>query len=377
MFLKRAANVNDDIYLCRWFFSGFSIILFPFIIVYFWTFSELEAFDGTLTRIGGFLERDYGWHGDQYRFASSGCLHADSVAKYDKYFDVVVIGDSFAENDKNGYPVFLANALGLSVIVFHIRNTALDEILNSRIFRESPPRALIVQSYDTFLMDGQRMPALEAGLAKVQPFSRVSEERVRTVSATNGTPSPLVPEKRITQVSFQQRLEMTSDYLSKALIRKLIGGGDLDRVVDVSIDCNTCFSNALTGHYLDWGTAFREIPGKAEMLGRLQHFMTTLKAQVENNEKTKVYFLMFPMKSFIYGDKLAQRSYTLVDAAFLYDKATGAINLIDPMKRAVRDGVRDVYLPNDHHTGYDGNREAYRAIVNRMKEDGLLALPAP
>ena len=355
-----------------YFFAALAAITLPFVILYAYVSSNIEAFDGTLTRIGGFLEKDFGWNGTQYKFASSRCRYAREAADYDKYYDVVVIGDSFSQNQDNGFPAFLANNSNASVIVFDFRYTSLNKILNSEIFRKTPPKVLFFEADESVLTDGQKFSPLEQALQQVEPFNQAESDVTRELTHWDPSSSSMLPFVRETRVPLLDRLDMTSDYLFKMMVRSLLSGGDLDRVVDVKIACAHCFSNSLYGHYLDWGATFRPILNKAERLSGVKTFAETLKRKVEENKQTTVFLLFFPMKSTAYSSFIDDKFHTLLDDQALYIPETGVIDVISALRQAVRLGKTDVYMPNDHHTGYAGNQAAYSALVDRLHNSGLV-----
>lgn len=354
------------------FFVALAAITLPFAGLYAYVSSKIEAFDGTLTRIGGFLEKDYGWSGAQYKFASAHCRYAKEVDDYDTYYDIVVIGDSFSQNQDNGFPAFLANNSNASVIVFDFRYTNLSTILNSEVFRKSPPKALIFEADETVLTEGQKFAALEQALQQVEPFHKAESDASRGLTHWDPSHSPMLRFGRETHVSLLDRLDLTSDFIFKMAARTLLGGGALDRVVDVGIDCAHCFSNSLHGHYLDWGATFRPILNEAERLHQVKTFAQTLKRKVEQNKQTTVFSLFFPMKSAAYGPFIDDNFYTLLDDPSLYMPETGVVDVISALRQAVRLGDTDVYMPNDHHTGFAGNQAAYSALIDRLRSSGVV-----
>lgn len=60
-----------------------------------------QPYWGPLTRKSGYLENNFGWTQPQEIFDKPLFRIAKSVAEYDKYYDVVVIGDSFSHDEKN------------------------------------------------------------------------------------------------------------------------------------------------------------------------------------------------------------------------------------------------------------------------------------
>lgn len=117
----------------------------------------LEPLDGDLTRTGFYSERDYGWRGVQEIFPQTQLAFPASRAetgRYDGYYDVVVLGDSFSySRPKSQWQNYLAAETGLSVATLYIGQIGLAQLLASRPFREHPPKVLIVESVE------RRLPA--------------------------------------------------------------------------------------------------------------------------------------------------------------------------------------------------------------------------
>ena len=108
----------------------------------------MEPISNELTRMGGYLENDYGWNSPQEHFIQPLFKKAYSIEDYQQYYDVVVVGDSFSENESHGWLNYFSNRSGLTVISFNMISVALDEVINSPIYQEKPPKLFIYQSVE-------------------------------------------------------------------------------------------------------------------------------------------------------------------------------------------------------------------------------------
>src|SRR3954453_22419726 len=91
---------------------------------------HFEPLTGDLTRIGWFSENEFGWRGEQQRFAPP----LAPAATLDGSYDIVAVGDSFTAEEYNPgitWPHFLARDTGLRIGVFDSGIDSLDSVLAS------------------------------------------------------------------------------------------------------------------------------------------------------------------------------------------------------------------------------------------------------
>jgi hypothetical protein len=80
--------------------------------------------DGDLARVGGYAENDFGPIAPQAAFDQNLFKVTTDLKDYDKYYDVVVLGDSFSVDQVSrrfGWQNYFINRTGLSMIVFDTR----------------------------------------------------------------------------------------------------------------------------------------------------------------------------------------------------------------------------------------------------------------
>ena len=112
-----------------------------------------EPLRGDLTRPGGYTEADYGWNQPQERFSPP-----IVSTRYDRPFDVVVLGDSFSANLKGQtdpgafWTNVFAKRTGLSVVVVTRFDMTLADLLRHPVFLRTPPRLLILETVERYLI---------------------------------------------------------------------------------------------------------------------------------------------------------------------------------------------------------------------------------
>lgn len=372
----------------------------------------LEPLDGDLTRTGFYSERDYGWRGVQEIFPQTQLAFPASRAetgRYDGYYDVVVLGDSFSySRPKSQWQNYLAAETGLSVATLYIGQIGLSQLLASRPFREHPPKVLIVESVE------RRLPAhlkeevpdcskasLSRDALKKSPAhgevsnhgdfiqnnqmvadyalrylranginqrfpSRMNSGNTAFVSSTQAVkPLPGMVQQAGRDTSWQQvKLAYVRSFLWNNLLRRFAGREATD-TVRLELARPAPFSSRERDSmlvYLDdiekarwWKEA-----GLEEMNCRIN----AMRQQVEANGYTRFVLMVPPDKLTAYADFLQDRS--LKDISLL-----PALSALQPqvmpridlaLDEAIRQGVQDVYLPDNTHWGSNGQRAAAAAL---------------
>jgi hypothetical protein len=121
----------------------------------------VQPLEGDLTRMGGYAERDFGYNMPRQTLAGGTVL----PNTYDRYYDVVVIGDSFSKSGL--WQSYLRQKTGYSFTTLHWDNTSLEAVLANPIFKQSPPKLVIAEIGVRDLPF--RFVAQESGCASVPP----------------------------------------------------------------------------------------------------------------------------------------------------------------------------------------------------------------
>ena len=105
----------------------------------------VEPYHGDLCRIGGYRENDYGWNLPQKRFKDCHYTIGKNLSDYDRYYDIVTIGDSFSVNEKQSWQNHLALTTGAKILTFHRRSVTASSLLQHEQFIKKPPKVFIFE----------------------------------------------------------------------------------------------------------------------------------------------------------------------------------------------------------------------------------------
>jgi hypothetical protein len=116
----------------------------------------LQPLDGDLTRLGFFAEREFGWNAPQLEFPDTRLDLPRGLmdpGHFGRYHDILVLGDSFAwGSPKMQWQNYLIAATNWSLATQNINSVRLRDVLGSPVFREHPPRILILESVERELV---------------------------------------------------------------------------------------------------------------------------------------------------------------------------------------------------------------------------------
>lgn len=324
---------------------------------------QLQPHEGDLAGLGGYSERDYGWNGSQPSFPNK---DFDTEEELKKPYDVVVIGDSFSHLR----PQFLwqhefCRRTGLSLVTLPqtlISDDGLKAWLEGPAFRRYPPRLLIVESVERYLV-----PRFRGKLPNVpEPGPVPPIPAVERVEAT-------VPSSRdVTPTAHGFAWLDAKNHFTVNTLRWL--GDETTNVVKVPLSRSDRFTSRRADELLYFGMdndKRSKPPGSEEAIA---HDLLMLQRLAESNGRTHMAYAMAPDKETVYDDDLARPQDRLpnIIAGVARQPGLHFIRLDLPLRERVLAGDKDVYLPNDTHWGGAGHLAAGRAIVLALKKDGVL-----
>lgn len=316
----------------------------------------IQDYTGSQTRIGGYLESEFAPTQNQAVFATPLFRTGKSAEDYDKYYDIVVIGDSFTEDTTSSWLNFLARDLSASALFLHIDKIDMGDLLNHQTFRERPPKHLILETYEgrTF----SRFSRLRR-LAGTEPLS--PPKVTLPLMAEAREPTRLVQSTASEPTDLKTSMGIAAHYLRNEVKRVVVGHRGA-WALRIDLDCETCFSHTrqssvLIGPLKDEVSAF-----KFHLRDKAVEGIETLSAIVEPNGWTEINTLVFPRKINIY-----QRYTKITEPPTIFNdklpvKELKLIPLLGALKQAVEDGVVDVYAPHDHHATNSGYRIVARIV---------------
>ncbi|MEN8170086.1 MAG: hypothetical protein ABFS08_07670 [Pseudomonadota bacterium] len=317
----------------------------------------LQPLDGDLTRIGGHSEGRFGWNKPQVLFEKSQFLVAKSIGDYNREFDVVVLGDSFSAHSTKGWENYLVEHTGLSVIMFYMADGyTLSDITNSEAYNIHPPKLLIYESVERLAFS--RLHELSH---KSWPLSANKE--------LSGLPSEALvyrvqAKKRINRrnsLGLEQRFSEAVSLIDKSKFRRL--GRDNGKTMVFPLVRSDLFSSGDPSSLLvvmdDTKKVFSDNDVKQAVLG-----VNKARSAVEANGHTRFFLMIFP-------DKLTAYSSFLDPAVKQVSSFIPALAAHYPLLRLdksfeveLQQGAKDLYLPNDTHTGSYGHEVAALSLID-------------
>jgi hypothetical protein len=321
------------------------------------TWFWIEPLTGDATRLGWFAERDYGWTAPQEVFPRSQV----SLGPYDRYYDVVVLGDSFSKHlhqreaePTNRWPHYLSEMTGLSIVVLHLEETTIERLLENPVFKAHPPRILIYERVERYL--DAFVPALSGSSSCDAP--------ARTYPPLAFAPRqvPKRYERRET-MSFDVNLGYVRGYLVRAMLRHVFGWQS-SAVRRVALRRSDLFSSGEPDSLLVYKDEFSK-PERAQGVEAAYCRIVNLQNLVEANGTTRLMPMIVPDKLTVYARHLEDPSYASQSwvGPFLDGHALPAPRIDRALIDAVARGERDVYLPDDTHWGATGHRIAAETIA--------------
>lgn len=324
----------------------------------------LYPLEGDLTRVGGFSENLFLPQDGQTTFQKNAFVVAKSLADYNRDYDVLVLGDSFSCDQVArgfGWQNYFWEKTGYSVIVFDMRRFWPQEILASEEYRKHPPKIFIFESVERYLHERTAYFSEDAILAQLPESKEIA---LPAFHPAQGIEKTVVFPKR----EACQDVSYVVGFLG-AKAQRWLGINEQAKVFPLKTD--GLFSSKEKRSLLVY---FDEIKKKnlddAE-LQKAREGIYRLKKLVESNGVTRFFCLVAPDKTSIFSEFLENpenRTRNIVEF-IAEDKRLPMIRADVVLSQAIRQGKRDIYLPNDCHWNSEGNRlvgeEAARVIKSK------------
>ncbi len=348
----------------RWFLRPLGVLYVGLVSLSFGL--GLEPLSGDLTRLGGYSEREFGWNRPQVRYAQHGTAFGDA---YDRYYDVLVLGDSFSTGGGDGYwQDHLHRLTGLSILTIpHEKVGSFDSMAEAPGFRRSPPRVVIVECVERELASVFSRPGDADAAGPTPPRGRqplrITPTTLPVAAASRpGWSWPL-------QVDFN----LTRDFVYKEL-RRRHGHDAENQVVRMGLTRRDLFSSARSDELLVFHHDLGKRAWQPDLARRIRRAALKVQAAFEADGRTAFVLMVAPDKLTAYDDFLA-------DPAMRGASKLGAItagaglhgpDLVGPLRAAIRSGRQDVYLPNDTHWGAAGQHLAGEAVVGHLRDARII-----
>lgn len=360
---KRSGARPDD---SRRYNLLFAAVVIPPVLIMLALALTQEPLRGDLTRPGGYTEADYGWNQPQERFSPP-----LASMRYDRPFDVVVLGDSFSSNpegqtDPGAYWTnFLAQRTGLSVVVVSRFDMTLEDLLRHPVFVRAPPRLLILETVERYLIRDFVLEADER-LGRFDRHCRLEVHRLPALPAfrpVNARPVAWVRDME-PEVDFDQ----AANFLWKAVQREIFGI-DTTRVVRLALTRPDLFSSRSADRLLVYDDELRKAQfTTAEALDTAYCTLIDAQNRVQGNGHTRFLFMAAPDKATAYADHLARAELRALSPlpGFYRRSGLNQVALVGRFRDAVWCGMKDVYMPNDTHWSSMAHRIAADAVIDAL-----------
>jgi hypothetical protein len=316
------------------------------------SFSLYQApVQGDLTRVGGFTENAYGWTATHKRFAP-----ALVATRYDRPFDIVVLGDSYSVNpggqtDHGAYWTnFLAQQTGLSVVALSLHNVSVSDLLNHPVFQRTPPRAVILEIVERYLVRNLVIEERWMGPGIAGCPVPAPAPAVHLSQPLSATP---VAWQRADAFGFH--FDQAVDVIWKSAWRAF--GTDRTRARSLDLTNPSLFSSAASNRLLVYHDEVRTRPWTVAETDAALCRLRAIQDRVHANGRTAFLFAPAPDKLSVYSDYVADARFRDLSrlGPFYADARVNHVNLREPLRAGVRCGLVDVYLPNDTHWGTPGH----------------------
>jgi hypothetical protein len=344
----------------------FAAIAIPPVLVMLILALTQQPLSGDLTRPGGYTEAEYGWNLPQERFSPPLVS-----TRYDKPYDIIVLGDSFShihggQTDPGAFWTnFVAQSTGSSVVVLTRFDITLTELLQHPIFVRTPPYLLILETVERYLVRDY-VTEVEQRVGQLRPTCRTETKDLPplpTFRAIRREPAPWVRDTAPT-VDFDQ----AANFLWKAVLRHGLGI-DNTPIVQLGLTRSDFFSNRASNQLLIYDDELTKVPATTPQ-ALDQVYCTLLEAQtlVQGNSRTRFLFMPAPDKVTAYADFLEDKELRHISALADFDRRDrlNQVDLVAPLRQAIRCGIKDVYMPNDTHWSSRGHRIVADAVIGAL-----------
>lgn len=336
-----------------------TILLFILITVGFF----LEPLSGDLTRLGWYSEYNFGWNEPQKAFNNE--LFSREKT-YQRYADVVVIGDSFSMGEA-GYewPNFFVAQTGLSVAAFGLygpdlkfRDELLPEIINSEAFQREPPRIVVFEKIERWLDKmGNAFGDCQASYPNPPGFL------INMQPVLNSAPLHDVVRKK-SSLSIQN-IAYAGQFLNKLMFERrshsIVKRLDLDNL--------KFFSSRQSNTLLLYKHDLRKASWDTLEIAKIKCILLNMQNLVQANGKTLFIAMIVPDKLTAYSHHLMDRAYANLSVfdALAAEQSLNLVRLDWAMQAAIDQGMIDIYLPNDTHWGYRGHQIAAASLAQYLR----------
>jgi hypothetical protein len=333
---------------------------------------HLQPLYGDLTRVGFFAEKDFGWNKPQLEFQHP----LSSMGQYDRYHDVVVLGDSFSTGRPElHWQNYLGLATGWSVVTLDVNKITLDQVLANPVFRKTPPKLFILELVERDLPLVLKNQYQTCDATKVSEFPPSRAGAIHNLAST--TMSARLEE--ITRFAKHTNREnawrdinvgYVRGYVWNSLLRRLFGETHTPALV-VDLSRPAPFSSPNKQALLLYRNDIRKAKWWRDMpMSEIDCRIEALHGKVEANRYTQFAFMVAPDKLTAYADYVRNKNYQNISGlAELLNHHPSIMPRLDlALISAIHKEEQDIYLPDDTHWGSSGNQIVAMTLLNFLQQ---------
>ncbi|MEP3233689.1 MAG: hypothetical protein ABJN04_04075 [Hyphomicrobiales bacterium] len=320
---------------------------------------DMEPYAGTATRRGGFKEHTYGWLAPQVYQASHLYEEIDDPKEADNA-DVLVVGDSFS-NSPNSWPDYLVEKTGLDTKVIHFSKVKLNTLHEELAALENPPKLTILISQEW--LAARRLSTLAHCDAEPHKYSLSQAKPILMKRPIKGNRQK---HYRRTAESFGEKFDIALSFVKKRILHTTVLDNEIKKF---HLDVDHAFSSRKSNVFLAQPRAVASY-NETNLQQLTQGVQCFAKRGQEFGMKTAVAIFPSPHQAYwdhvIEADRKAYPLHKTLSENLPDLSPALTIDLLTPLKEAVDDGVQDLYLADDHHTGTAGYKVVTDAIVSSL-----------
>ena len=330
-----------------------------------WFVFTTPPFVGDMTRIGGYSETLFMPRIPQEQFSEPGYTKAVGLQGYTNAYDVVVIGDSFSQEEAHGWQGFLAEKTGWSILTFHRENIDISQLVRSEVFVEHPPQILIYEMVEHgvhgFSFKDRSEPLSVS--AEQQPFVELP---IFPDSIEREKPSP----QDLFSLDIQHGMHRFKRWLKRVT-------GSSTKVYRLALSRSDLFSNKASDEILIYRGDFWKNEVSTEQWASVGGMISDMQSLVQSNGKTLFVLMIATDKATVYRPYIIDSPMPILSAVDLLN-LPAKLNLV-PMEQhlstAVSEGsAKDIYLANDTHWGSVGHALAADCLLDYLKTNSTIQI---
>jgi hypothetical protein len=331
------------------------------------TWRGLEPYSNDLTRIGGFAEEAYGWRGVRENFPQPHLVYINP-GSYDRYTDIVVLGDSFTHRPQSSsnWALHFANLSGLSIQFLHHEDGGIERILQTGLYQQQPPKVVIFQMIEHNL--GKHFTG-DPGTGNPGTCDTPSTDTPLPLPS-DFAPMNIVPVEYTRNTTPQRGdYQRAIQYLRNSVMILTGRRDELDARITPLVTPHL-FSNQKSDSLLYYAGDLHKQKWPEALAQRIACALAEIKQAVEANGKTAFVVLLVPDKLSAYSPWLADQNLaqlTILDAPEL---ATfpHALNLHSRTIDAIEKGFIDFYTPSDTHWSSQGDLRVAQWLAQMFRQ---------